>query len=115
LTTDTDHLYPGWPADAPAIRLYRAAILAGHEMSPWAIRDTYPYDLPQCACAACSYWIMARPDDGEPVYTPTIWERPSAEYTAALRIVPPCDQPLAVGEDVRMRAMGQPQLFAGAV
>jgi len=102
MATDIGHQYPGWSADAPAALVRHEATLAAHTMSAWAIHGTPPYDLPQCACATCDYWMLAGTDDGELVYTPTVGERPGVGYVDALRIVSPCRHPL-------------PQLFAGTV
>lgn len=59
------------------------------------------------------YWMLACTDDGELVYTPTVGERPGVGYVDALRLVSPCRHPLPVNEDIRMRAIGQPQILAG--
>lgn len=99
----------GWPIDAPAATLRLNARLEGHEMAAWAIVDTPPYDMPQSMCAGCSFNILAT-DAGDVCYSSGIWYGEPDAYERSLTYVPPCDDPLPVGEDVRLRLLGQPEL-----
>jgi len=102
-----------WPIDAPAATLRLNALLEGHEMGPWAIVDTPPYDIPQSSCAGCGFNILAT-DAGDVCYSSGIWYGEPGAYELSLTYVPPCDDPLPVGEDVRLRLLGQPELFEEA-
>lgn len=102
-----------WPSDAPAASLRLNALLEGHEMSAWAIVDTPPYDMPHSGCAGCDYTILAT-REGNVCYTPSIFDHDIVDFDQVFLVISPCDTPTLLGEDVRLRLLGQPELFEEA-